>query len=36
MKHLKATSKLMPVRAASIEDDIKSFIDEVKAMIFGS
>lgn len=35
MKHLKATSKLMPV-SASIEEDVKAWIEEIKALIFGS
>ena len=35
MKHLKATSKLMPVKAFT-EEDIKAWIEEIKALIFGS
>lgn len=35
MKHIHSTSKMTPV-TASIEEDIKAWIEEIKALIFGS
>jgi hypothetical protein len=35
MKHLKTTSKLVPVRAFS-DEDFKAFLEDIKALIFGS
>ena len=36
MKHLKATSKMMPVKAMMTQNDLKAILDQVKALIFGS
>jgi hypothetical protein len=35
MKHIHLTSKGTPVRAG-IEEDLKAWIEEIKALIFGS